>query len=153
MNAARDILQSLRGYAWPLVAYMIGAPLPTYLFPSRYSRQERTMRLFWVGVMISSIGALFFVLAESGNIVQVARLHPAWGAYVLLLALVPLGAGARWVVARSRENRTAISISQITEAESSSGKKHTAAYIAGAGAWVACSVMALVWLSKIANSQ
>jgi hypothetical protein len=153
MNAARDLLQSLRDFGWPIFAYAVFAPLPTYLLPSSRSRQERTARLLFVGAILASIEALFFVGTESNNIVQVARLNPVWGAYVLLLALVPLGAGAAWTIVRVREDRTAIRIVQITDAKSPPRAGRTEAYIAAAGVWLACSVVAVVWLSKIANSS
>jgi hypothetical protein len=152
MNAAHEILQALRDFGWPILAYAILAPLQTF-FILRGSRQERTARLIVGGVILASIEALFFVGTESDNIVQVARLHPAWGAYVLFLALVALGAGAGWAVVRVREDRTPISISQITDAESSPSTMRTGAYIAGTGVWLACCVVAVVWLSKISNSQ
>jgi len=152
MNAARDLLQSLRDFGWPIFAYAIFAPLPTYILPSSRSRQERTTRLVFVGVILASIEVLFFVVTESNDIVQVARLHPAWGAYVLLLALVPLCAGAMCAVVRLREDRMAISMSQITGAESSSSKIPTGAYMAAAGVWLACSVLAVAWLFQISNS-
>jgi len=152
MNPAGELLVSLRDFGWPIFAYAIVAPLPTYLLPSSRSTHERTGRLLFVAVILASIEALFFVGTESNNIVQVARLHPAWGACAFLLALVPLGAGAGWAAARVRENRMAVSISQITGAESSPNA-HTRAYIAGAVTWLACSVVAVVWLSRISNGQ
>jgi hypothetical protein len=111
------------------------------------------MRLLVGGVIITSIDAIFFVLTESNNIVQVARLHPAWAAYVLLLGLVALGVGVGWAVVRVREDRTGISISRIADAESSPGTMRARTYIAAAVAWLACSVVAVVWLSKISNGQ
>jgi len=108
--------------------------------------------ILFVGAILASIEVLFFVGTESNDIVQVARVHPAWGAYVLLLALVPLGVGARWAVVRLREDRTAVSISPTTDAEGSPSTMHTGTYIAGAGVWLACSVVAIGWLSQISNS-
>ena len=102
MNAAHDLLQSLRAFGWPIFAYAIFAPLPTYILPSSRSRQERTKRLLFVGVTLALIEVIFFVGTESNDITQVARLHPAWGAYVLLLALAAIGVAVKWAVARLR---------------------------------------------------
>lgn len=153
MNAAHDLLQSLRAFGWPIFAYAIFAPLPTYILPSSRSRQERTKRLLFVGVTLALIEVIFFVGTESNDITQVARLHPAWGAYVLLLALAAIGVAVKWAVARLREDHTITTIRQIDGSEGSSGVKHTGIFIAGAGVWLACSALAVIWLSKISNSR
>ncbi len=149
MNAARNLLQSLRDFGWPIFAYAIFAPLSTYLLPSSRSRQERTARLLFVGVILASTEALFFVGAESNNTVQVARLHPAWGTYVLLLTLFPLGAVGGWAVVRLREGRTTINIGRAAEAEHAPWAIGTWLYIAAVGIWLTCCIVAVVWLSRI----
>jgi hypothetical protein len=152
MNAARDLLQTVGDFAWPILAYAIAAPLATYVLPSRRSRQERTARLIFVGLIIASIEVLFFFATASNEIFEVARVHPAWGAYVLLLALVPLCAGATWLLVRVREDRMAISVTRSNGSKSSSHGIPMKAYLAVAGLWLVCSVLAVVWLSQISNS-
>jgi hypothetical protein len=153
MNAARDLLQSMHDFGWPILAYAILAPLLTYILPSRRSRQERTGRLVFVGGILALIVVILFVGTASNEVVQVARVHRAWGAYVLLLALVPLCAGATWAVLRMRQGRIAISVTRTTAAESSSREIRIGAYLlAVAGVWLAGSVLAVVWLFQISNS-
>ena len=151
MDAARNILQSLRDLGWPLLLYVIVVPLPTYLLPSRRSVQERTARLLFVGVILASIEALYFVGIEFDNIVRVARLHPLWGAFAVLSASMPPGAIAAWAILQRREDRTTISIGQTAKAEHPPGAIGSGLCIAGAGVWLACCAVTVVWLSRMSN--
>lgn len=60
MNAAHDLLQSLRDFGWPILAFAIFAPIPTYVFPTGRSREEKTAKLLFVGTIIAAIEVLFF---------------------------------------------------------------------------------------------
>jgi hypothetical protein len=150
MNAAHDLLQSMRDFGWPIFAYAIFAPIPTYVFPSARSREEKTARLLFVGAIIAAIEGLFFLGTESNDVLQVARFNPVWGIYVLLLILVAVGAGGTWVVLRARENRMAISITEDAAPKTAAGMSYVIFCIA---VWLACSIFAVFWLAKIANTQ
>ena len=153
MNAAHDLLQSMRDFGWPILAYAIFAPIPTYVFPSGRSREEKTTRLFFVGMIIAGIEALFFLGTESNDALQVARLNPPWGIYVLFLLLVAIGAGGTWAVVRARENRMAIGISENTAFQIPTARSRIKLYIFGCAIWVAGSIFAVLWLARIANAQ
>lgn len=152
MNAANDLLQSLRDFGWPVLAYVIFAPISTFALPSGRSREERLQRLVFVGIIIAVIEVLFFLGTEGGDAFQIAGVHPAWGLYVLALLLVAIVAGCRWAVIRARENRIAISISDDTT-QSPPVNSRFRFYILGCAVWVAGLVLAIVWLSKIAKIQ
>jgi hypothetical protein len=153
MNAAHELLQSIRDFGWPIFAYAIFAPIPTYVFPSGRSREEKTTRLLFVGVIIAAIEVFFFLGTEGADALQVARLNPAWGIYVFLLIFVAIGVGARWVAMRNRENRMAISISESAASQPSEDRSHYKLYIAGWIVWAAASIFAVLWLARIANAQ
>jgi hypothetical protein len=153
MNAAHELLQSIRDFGWPIFAYAIFAPIPTYIFPSGRSREEKTTRLFFVGVIIAAVEAFFFLGTESNDALRVARLNPAWGSYVLFLIFLAVGAGGRWAVVRARENRIAISISRDAALQPPPASSHRKLYVVGIVAWVTASVFAVFWLASIANAQ
>ncbi len=153
MNAARDLLQSIRDFGWPLFAYAIFAPIPTYILPSGRSREEKTTRLLFIGMIIAAIEVCFFLGTEGNDAWQVARLNPAWGIYVLLLLFVAVGAGGRWVVVRARENRTALSISGEAALQISVTMSQNKSYIVGCIVWTLAAILAVLWLANIARTQ
>jgi hypothetical protein len=154
MSAALDLLQSLRDFGWPVFAYAILAPAATYLIPSNRSREDNVARLLLVGTIIAMIEMFFFVGTESGDFIQVARLHPAWGFYVVCLVLIAIVAVAKWAIVRGRDNRKAISPTiHKGDVDNSLDKTHVGSYIAVIGAWLAGSVGAVIWLSRIASDK
>jgi len=153
MNAAHDLLQSLRDFGWPILAFAIFAPIPTYVFPTGRSREEKTAKLLFVGTIIAAIEVLFFLGTESNNAVQVARLNPWWGVYVLILLLPAVGAGGSWAVLRARENQEATSISESAALKTAKGKSHIVPWLIGCAVWVMGSLFALFWLARIADTQ
>lgn len=153
MNAAHDLLQSMRDFGWPIFAYAIFAPIPTYVFPSGRSHEEKTGRLLFVGMIIAAIEGLFFLGTESNNALQVARLNPSWGVYVLILLLLAVGAVDTWAVLRARENQRAISISENAAFKTAKGRSYIVLCSVGSAVWVAGSIFAVFWLARIANTQ
>jgi hypothetical protein len=149
MREASDILRSLRDLGWPLLAYLIAAPIATFVVPSRRSPEERAQRLLLVGKMIATVVGLFFVSIEGGNIIYVMRVRPQWGVYVLFLLALGLGIVVRWAVDRVRENRSPLSVTG-SNAESPR-RTQGRSYVAAVGVWLAASVVAVVWLSRIAG--
>ncbi len=153
MNVALDLLQSLRDFGWPVFAYAIFAPVATFLIPSSRSREDKIARLLFVGAIIAMIEVLFFVGTESGDFIQVARLHPTWGFYVICLALIAIVVVAKWAILRRQENRKAISLtSREDDVDSSLNKARGGSYIAVIGVWFVGSVVAVIWLSRIASA-
>lgn len=153
MNAAHDLLQSILDFGWPLFAYAIFAPIPTYIFPSGRPREEKTTRLLFVGAILATIEAFFFIGTESSDALQVALLYPAWGAYVLILLIVAAGVGGKWAIARTRENQMTISISRDTAPLTSVVSSRNKLYVVGGAVWLAASTFAVLWLAKIAHTQ
>ena len=153
MSAAQSLLQAIREFGWPIFAYAIFAPISTYVLPSLRSREENSARLLFVGVIIAAIETSFFLVTESYDALQVARLNPVWGIYVLLLLLVGVSAGGRWAVVRAREDRIALSISGNSALEPPAAKSNRQHYIVGCAVWAAASVLAVLWLARIANTR
>jgi len=151
MKAAQDILQSLRDFGWPILAYAIVAPIVTFIIPSSRSREERTARLLLVGVIIAVIEVLFFVGTEGGDILQVAKSRPAWGGYVLLLTLVLIGMGIKLGLRRAREGRETVSLLGTYGEEVSSVNLNARRFLTFAGGWLAAALLAVIWLWKIAD--
>ena len=152
MDAANSLLQSLRDFGWPVLAYAIFAPIATFVLPSSRSREEQVQRLFLVGTIIAVIEALFFLGTESGDALDVARVHPGWGAYVLFLVVVITGMAAWWWLLRTRENRTEISISEYPQTAVPAQKLGKGFYLALVGLWIIGAAGAVVWLFRIAAS-
>jgi hypothetical protein len=153
MNAAHDLLRSIRDFGWPIFVYAIFAPIPTYVFPSGRSREEKTARLLFVGTIIAAIEGLFFLGTESNDVLQVARLNPLWGVYVLILLLLAVGTGGTWAALRARENQKAISIGENAALKTATGRSYVVLCVTGCAVWVAGSIFAVFWLARIANTQ
>ncbi len=154
MNAAADLLQSLRDFGWPFFAYAIFAPVATFLIPSSRSREDKIPRLLLVGAIIGMIEALFFVGRESGDFIQVACLHPGWGLYVICLALIAIVVVTKWAILQRREIRKTISFTgHEGDVDSSPSKTNVGSYTAAIGVWLVGAVVAVIWLSKIASAQ
>lgn len=149
MREAHDILRSLRDLGWPLVAYAISAPIATFVVPSRRSLEERVQRLLLAGKIIAIMLALFFIGIEGGDIIHVMRLRPAWGVYIALLSIFGFGTVVRRSVDRVREDRRPLSVTG-SNAEGPR-RMRGRSYVATAGIWLAASVVAVVWLSRIAG--
>lgn len=153
MDAANSLLQSLRDFGWPVLAYAIFAPISTFVLPSSRSREERVQRLLLVGAIITAIEAFFFLGTESGDALDVARLHPAWGMYVLLLVLVVAGIMARWWLQRSRQDSVAISISDEPTASVTAKSSGRGFYLTLIGLLAIGAAGAVLWLSRIAATS
>jgi hypothetical protein len=151
MKPAQDILQSLRDFGWPIVAYAVMAPIATYVISSNRLREERMARLVLIGMVIAVIEVFFFVGTESGEFVEVAQIYPAWGAYVILLALIAITLLVKWAIRRSKESRTAISMTSPIDIDPMQRKRLAQSHIAVIVGWLAASAAAVIWLSKIAN--
>ena len=91
----------------------------------------------------------FFIGTEGGDIIHVMRLRPTWGVYVALLSVVGLGAVVRWSVDRVRAKRRPLSVTG-TNAEGSR-RTQGRSYLVAVGVWLAASMVAVVWLSRIAG--
>ncbi len=153
MNAAHELLDSMRDFGWPIFAYAIFAPIPTYVLPSDRSREEKTERLLFVGAILAAMEVIFFLGTESNNVWQVASLNPAWGVFVSFLLLVAVGTGAIQLVLTARRNRAPISIGEQATSNAPIGRYHRVFSIMGPGAWIVCMILAVLWLIRIANTQ
>jgi hypothetical protein len=154
MNAANDLLQSLKDFGWPIVAYVLLAPVATYLLPSTRSRRERGQRLLLVGAIILGIELIFFLLTSGGDILHVIRERPAWGFLVVCLFCGAVLFGIRWARMRARLNQEFISVTAGNASiEAYAGRGHLGAKAAAIGLWTAGCLAALLWLSKIASGH
>jgi hypothetical protein len=153
MDAANSLLQSLRDFGWPILAYAIFAPISTFVLPSSRSRKDRVQRLLLVGAIIAAIEAFFFIGTESGDALDVVRLHPAWGVYVFVLVLVLAGLMAWWWLVRSRQNRVAISINEDMIASVATREMGRGFYLTLIGLLAIGAVGAVFWLSRIADTS
>ena len=152
MNAAARLLESVRDFGWPVLAYAVFAPVATFVLPTGRTREEQVDRLFLVGIIIAVIEVLFFLGTESSDAFQVAYLNPAWGTLVLLLFLAGVAALLWWWLLRARKNRVVISIKtnpQIAHGTRELGKGY---YVVLVGLWVIGAIAATVWLFKISTS-
>src|SRR5579859_3775373 len=110
MFEARDILLSLRDFSWPVVAFAIFAPIATYLVPRRRPRRERADGLLLVGAVCLTMMVIAFVLTEGEQIIDVMRLQPAWGCYIVFLTVVGFGIAGKFALDRSRTNRKVVTL-------------------------------------------
>ena len=150
MNAASELIQSLKDFGWPILAYAIFASISTFVLPSVRSREERVQRLLFVGIIIAFIEGFFFVGTESNDALHVASLHKAWGIYMLLLILLGFGAAMRWVALWKKEDRKTISISLGPGTDESSKQPPRISLLALFGLWLMGIAVAVIWLLRIA---
>ena len=154
MFEARDILLSLRDFSWPVIAFAVFAPIATYLVPSRRSLRERADRLLLVGAICLTMMVIAFLLTEGEQIIDVMRLQPAWGCYVVFLTVIGLGIAGKFALDRSRTNLKVVTLaSSVAPIEGSSRNIQLERYILPISAWVGGLVIALVWLSRIAAGR
>jgi hypothetical protein len=109
--------------------------------------------LLLVGAIIAVIEAFFFIGTESGDALEVARVHPAWGGYVLLLVLAVVGLMVRWWLLRIRQNGVVINIDNDQTTSTTPQKVGRGFYSALIGLLVIGSVGAVLWLSRIAATS
>ena len=150
MWEARDILLTLRGFILPIVAYAIFAPIVTFLVPSRRSPEQRMARLLLVGAICLTMTTVAFLLSENEQIIFVMKLRPAWGCYVGLLAVCGLGAIGKFALNQSRQIRIVVNLTDPAAVESSPNKIRVERYKIALSVWIAGSVIAIIWLSRIA---
>lgn len=153
MKAAYDLLQSLRDFGWPILAYIIVASVAVFVVPSGSSREDRIAKLLLVGAVITIIELFFLIGTAGADFVEVARLHPVWGSYAALLMLAVLVAVGKWAIRRARENQASISLTSDENEVGVPKEKSIRIYIALMGGGLAGLTVAVIWLSKIANSQ
>jgi len=152
MNAAHDVLNSLRNFGWPVLAYLIIAPARAYLLPSRYSREENARRLVLVGIILVLMMFTFFLLTEGGQILAVMKARPLWGCYVALISIAAVCFAGVWAVSRTRENRKVISLVEVnTDSLNDFDGVSKEPYGLAVVLLLAC-VVGVVWLARIANS-
>ena len=154
MKAALDLLQSLRDFGWPIHGYIVVAPLAVFAVPFGGSRDDKVAKLLLVGTIITFTEVFFSIGTEGGDFIEVARLHPVWGSYVAIMMLVALGTSVKRAILHVRENRTAISLTSL-ESDANGSVRNTPRRSSPVlvGGWLAGLVVAVIWLSRIGNSQ
>ena len=110
MKPAIDLLHNLRDFGWPLLAYTVIAPVPTYLVWSRRSREERTSRLLFVFGIIAVCESVFLLGTSGSLILQITRLHPVWGLYVACLVSAVVIVVTIWTIQTAKTNRQLLNL-------------------------------------------
>ena len=107
-------------------------------------------RLLSVGAICLTMTTVAFLLTEDEQIIFVMKFRPTWGFYVGLLAVCGVGMIGKFALDQSRQNRTVVNLTNPAAVESSANKIRVERYKIALSVWIAGSVIAIIWLSRIA---